>query len=358
MRFIILTSFLVFLNATFSCHAQLKDRDISNGYNYYNSKSVKNSPLDVLNGVTMNPNEKNIVRDFFNKDSIIKYFEPHKTLVDNKFVELQENIDSAFSAQQLYDLDIKLNSLKSVNIDKSKLKADYRIIDSTFFMSSFPIIQKSKDSVQYAFIYEEAKNRPYGRLRIEKNIFDNWFWVGTVRIPKVDFEKFKSSIKNFPEEYQVINCFLFGKEASVRKEFSQNGSTSRDFDYLLDPEKWNRFSYPFEEQIEIRKHLSDDNIQNIVNYLNGEIEGLIDEDFLLEEISCYSEKEILKPEDAYGLYNLSKPYVFVSGVNNNKYAIFYYSKVDGRLNGGGGLILMKKINGIYEVLISEALWVS
>lgn len=136
MRFIILTSFLVFLNATFSCHAQLKDRDISNGYNYYNSKSVKNSPLDVLNGVTINPNEKNIVRDF-NTDSIIKYFEPHKTLVDSKFVELQDNIDSAFSAQQLYDLDSKLSSLKSVKIDKSKLKADYRIIDSTFFHELF-----------------------------------------------------------------------------------------------------------------------------------------------------------------------------------------------------------------------------
>ena len=198
---------------------QLSETEIQQGYDYYNSKIFTSAEKNLLS-TTLNPNEIEFACKWINTDSIFKNFKSQKSFFNNKLSYLITNLDSAFSVDQLNSLNRKFQNLESISLKKKKLKATYELGDSSYFRQSFPVIQKAKDGNMFAFTYEEANfSKVYGRIRIEKKIKDEWYIVGWVNIPLYDLQKLKKDLAGLPQEYQVINSYMFGKDDYVLNEF-------------------------------------------------------------------------------------------------------------------------------------------
>lgn len=340
---------------------QLTQKRLQEGYEYYNSREIVISPDKILLSNTLNPNQIQFVCKWINSDSIVKNFEAKRSMVGNRLEYLQISLDSVFSDNQKQQLNYKLQNLERVQLEKNRLTAEYELRDSSFFRQSFPIIQMAKDSSNYVFIYEEAKfSSAFGRIRIEKMVEKEWEWVGSVMIPRFDMYEFKQRIKPLPEEYQVINSFLVGRKAKIKSEFAQiyKGSDG-NYDRYACFDTWAKIQKSsFDEVKDITLHFSKSNLELIAKYLNSKILGSINDSFLLDNLQTVGSSEIANSSNKYGLYNISKPYVFKSDLDGELYAIFYWSKTDGPLNGSGNIIIMKKVNGRYVKFISRMLWIS
>ncbi|HKJ49777.1 MAG TPA: hypothetical protein VJ973_11835 [Christiangramia sp.] len=338
---------------------QLSNKQLEDGYQYFNTRQVIISPQKILPTQTLNPNKLEFVSSWMNTDSILKNFESKRVIINGRFQHLNIDLDTVFGPEELRSLDKKFKKLERVSLDLNLLKSDYKLRDSTFFMKAFPIIQKGRDSVSYAFIYEESNYwQSFGRLKIEKQVKDDWHWFGSVSIPKFDIVKTIQQLKNLPEEYQVINSFLIGKDAVVQSTFIPINGGDNSYDRYRKFVTWDNIQKSsLDEDIDVRKHFSKSNLESITDYLNNNPEGSIDEKFLLDNVQIIKSSEI-NGDSRYGIYRISKPFIFHSDVDDGNYAIFYWSKVDGPLNGSGNLLIMKKEKGRYIKFLSQMLWIS
>ncbi|MCH4823656.1 hypothetical protein ML462_10785 [Gramella lutea] len=349
----------VFILAIFGfqfASGQLSEKQLEDGYQYYNTRKASIPPLQILPKHTLNPNKLEFVSSWMNIDSIKKNFKSQRVIIDGRFQHLNIDLDSIFGPAETKSLNEKIKNLKSVMLDPKLLKSDYKLSDSSFFMKAFPIIQEGRDSISYALIYEESDHwQAFGRIRIEKQAEDDWLWFGSVIVPRFDIVKITNQLKNLPEEYQVINSFLIGKDALIQSKFIPINGGGDNYDRYSEFETWDKIqNSSLDEDIDVRKHFSKSNLASITKYLNSDPKGSIDKSFLLGNLKSLDATNKIK----YGIYKISKPFIFHSDIDNCYYAIFYWAKVDGPLNGSGNILVMKKENGRYVKFLSHMLWIS
>ena len=339
---------------------QLSEEQIQQGYEYYNSRKNLIDPEKILSSVTLNPNQIENACDYINTDSIFKNFDAQKSIINNKLLYLQKELDTAFTDSQLKSLNRKFQKLDSISIQKARLKSSYKLLDSSYFKQSFPIIQQSKDSSIYAFIYEESKFYDrFGRMSIEKKVDDDWKNIGGVFIPLYNLDKFRNDLIKLPEEYQVINSYLAGEKDFIAEKFIEIKSKWITSDRYKDFEAWKNMGRTiFQDRIDITKHFEKSNLVDIVNYFRSGNTGFIDESMLFTNLKCSTIESFSDYNSGSNIYSFSKPFIFTSNLTCDTYAVFYVSRFGGPLNGSGSIIVMQKKNGIFKTLISHMLWIS
>ena len=331
---------------------QLVQEEIQRGYDYYNSKKNLISAERNLSSFTLNPNQIETVCFSMNRDYIIENF--------FSFKKSEKKIDAVFSQEQWANIERKFRSLESIKLERQKLKSEYKLRDSSYFKQSFPIIQKSKDSSLYAFIYVEAEfSSAYGIIAIDKKLEGNWESYGRVSIPLYDSDRLANKIVHLPEEYQVINSYLAGKEDYVLNTFVPGHRESLIGNRLKDFEAWNAMGRSiFEDRVNVKEHFEKRNLVDIVENFIESKSGTIRQSMILGDLKCVTENSFSGDNKAGDIYSFSKPFIFISNITCETYAVFYVSSFGGPLNGSGHLVVMHKKDGLFQTLISHMLWIS
>lgn len=294
------------------------------------------------------PNKIENVCNWLNTDSIFKNF-------SSDYKEYK-NLDSVFSLQQKESLDQKFRNLESISLDKERLKPVYEIRDSSYFKRTFPVIQQSKDGSLYAFIYEESESlKSFGKMRVEKKVVGDWKIIGMVLVPRYDPKKLKKELVELPDEYQVINSYLAGKDDFVQGKYIPFYSQDINFDSLEKFEEWDQIGFSGSK---LKDHFTKHDLQNMVRHFKQASSADIEKDYLLGDLERTPREGYSGDLDGKDLYSFSKPYVFVSSITCETYAVLYVTRYGGMLNGSGGIIIMKKIDGVFERVLSGLFWFS
>ena len=333
-------------------YCQLGNKQLEDGYNFYNSRKIHIPSDKRLPAQTLDPNQIEVVRIWMNMDSIIKNF--RSLYRDHK------KLETVFNLKQRESIDQKLRNLEGITLQKDRLKPVYEIRDFTYFKQSFPIIQESNDGGLYAFIYEESESsRSFGRMKIEKKVSGDWKIIGMAQIPRFDQQKLKNELVNLPEEYQVINSYLAGKNDLVQGKYIQAENLNEIKNWLEDLENSDKKPRSgSKDRPDLMEHFDSKNLEDIAKNLQKGSSEKIERSGLLGDLGRAPDEGYAGDLDGKYLYSFSKPYIFISNLTCKTYAVFYVSNYGGMENGSGGIVIMQKNDGMFEILISHMLWIS
>ncbi len=327
---------------------QLSKEEIQQGYDYYNTKEVHTLLNKNLSSHSLDPHRIENVCFWINTDSIFKNFRSLR--------REYKKLDSVFSLNQKESLDKKFRNLESLSLEKDRLKNVYKVRDSSYNKQSFPVIQKSKDGSLYSFIYEEVGfSRSFGRLKIEKKVKGDWEIVGTVLVPRYDRKELRRELMSLPEEYQAINSYLAGKDDFVLGQYIPFEIYLENYDGLEKFEKWEEVGV---SERRLKDHFQEEDLRNMVRHFKQASLEELEKSWLLGDLELTPKAGYSGDLDEKYLYSFSKPYVFVSSLTCDTYAVFYVSKYGGPLNGSGNIVIMRKVDGMFEISISHMLWIS
>ena len=288
--------------------------------------------------LTADPNSIQHVSNYINLDSILsnyKSFRPGS----------KQKLDTIFSDKEKSSLNKKLQNIARVRLDPNKLSSRYTIRDTAVVNESFPVFQKSNAGSEYAFIFQKNEMVPeYARMLIYERKDDKWEILGFGQLPLFDKEAIRDRIKEFSEEYQVINSILLGSQDLIQiefeKVFKKNGGYTEE-----------NFKLPED----LQENLGKNGLKKIMDYLNNSGTGKIDVTQLVDGLKAFPESEIENcREDS--VIRLSKPYLFE--LEGEKFAIIYSSKINSPFNGSGSIKLLKKRKGFYEITGTLFFWIS
>lgn len=326
--------FYLLLISQFISFGQFSAKEIEKGYKFYNSH---NGIFQKKTKFTVNPNQIENVCYYINLDSILANF---KSFSPDNF----DKLDIVFSEDQVNTLNRKLQQIVKVELDPEKLDSRYIIGEFAVTNESFPVFQKSIDGVEYAFIYQSNLTVPeYSRLLIYEERDEDWAVLGFGQLPLFGKERMRERIQKFPEEYQVINSILLGTRDLIQLEFVEIDRISNGYS-----------AESFQIPDNIKNKLDKDDLSKMMNFLNNAETGKMDITRLLDGLKVFPESEIKNCGKT--IIRLSKPYLFE--VEGEKYALIYSSIISSPLNAGASIKLLKKSNGLYELIASPMLWVS
>lgn len=355
---------IVFLLPVFICFSsfgQISREDRKAGYKFFQEQEQILSFETFYPPVTVNPNQIQYVRSWFNFDSIAKNFEPFKDVTSGENLS-DISFRNLFTSSQVEELNEKLKNLASVELEEEKFPPFIKIRKDASRETSFPVLQRGKDSIYYAFLYEKfSHSGNWGRIYIKQKQNSNWKSFGQVNVPLFNYSKFLEDLKELPEEYQVINTIFAGRNEVLASKtlpapYFPEGSLEalESFDTWESMQETSFSSHSFNFQ----KYFSQDDLGDMVTYLRDPPVRKIRKDQLLGELEITSSKKTKK--DAYGSYgvtNITFPLIFMSA-SGEKFSFMYWEMIGGVDNGSGNIVLMQLKNGIWEVVFSGMMWIS